>query len=103
VLIADLGARGGRPAHQSVNRCGVRRLCAAARGGGRWSTTTYASASARLDSQLVFNARPIGTRSREVAPPTAPRRRAGLRVVAAHGGRASAARAGDAALRRRTR
>jgi len=85
VLIADLSARGGRagtPVGEPVRRAA--RLCAAAHGGETLvDEATYASASARLDGELVFNARPIGTRARDGRTAyRAQARRAGLRIVA---------------------
>ena len=84
VLIADLSARGGRagtPVGEPLRRAA--RLCAAARGGETLvDEATYASASARLDGELVFSARPIGTRARDLRTAyRAQARRAGLRVV----------------------
>ncbi|MEO8603930.1 MAG: adenylate/guanylate cyclase domain-containing protein [bacterium] len=84
VLIADLSAGGGSagtPVGEPV--CRAARLCAAARGGETLvDEATYASASARLDGELVFSARPIGTRSRELRTAyKAQARRAGLRIV----------------------
>jgi len=84
VLIADLSARGGHagtPVGEPVRRAA--RLCAAARGGETLvDEATYASAGARLDGELVFSARPLGTRARELRTAyKAQARRAGLRIV----------------------
>jgi class 3 adenylate cyclase len=84
VLIADLSGRGGHagtPVGEPVRRAA--RLCAAARGGETLvDEATYASAGARLDGELVFSARPLGTRAREARTAyKAQARRAGLRVV----------------------
>jgi class 3 adenylate cyclase len=85
VLIADLSARGGHPGTpvgEPVRRAA--RLCAAARGGETLvDEATYASAGARLDGELVFSARSIGNRARDLRTAyRAQARRAGLRVVA---------------------
>lgn len=84
VLIADLSARGGRPGTpvgEPVRRAA--RLCAAAHGGETLvDEATYASASARLDGEVVFSARSLGARPRDLRTAyRAQSRRAGLRVV----------------------